>query len=78
MSVEFGKRSKASLAKCEVSPQVATAGDEPHRTSTHSLLAHTDVTVMLYSRRKLPWSFVTLGSGDDEGYGDIRFIARHR
>ena len=32
---------------------------------------------MLAPRRKLLWSFVTPGSRDDEGYGDVRFVARH-
>ena len=31
---------------------------------------------VLVPRRKLFWSFATLGSSD-EGYGEVRFIARH-
>ena len=33
---------------------------------------------VLVPRKKLLWSFVTPGNSDDEGYGDVRFIAQAR
>ncbi|XP_952782.1 tubulin alpha chain, putative [Theileria annulata] len=48
LSIDFGKKSKLNFC-CWPSPQVSTAVVEPYNSvlSTHSLLEHTDVAVML-------------------------------
>ena len=47
-SVDYGKKSKLRFTVCAC-PQVATAVAEPYNTvlCVHSLLEHTDVTIMM-------------------------------
>ena len=55
LSVDYGKKSKISFTVWSC-PQVATAVVEPYNTvlCVHSLLEHTDVTIMYVTWQQLP------------------------
>merc|ERR1712124_43247 len=65
LSVDYGKKSKLSFTVWAC-PPVATAVVEPYNTvlCVHSLLEHTDVTIM-YSKRAFVHHYV--GEGMEEG-----------
>ena len=58
LSVDYGKKSKLGFVVYP-SPQVSTAVVEPYNSvlSTHSLLEHTDVAVILETEAVLPFLF---------------------